>query len=462
MILWFVLLTFGGFWLILSMIEFLAELDELLLNPSQGNILFSIFFFFAAKSAAETVEGVLRDRSQKHYFSSPIDSSSIFYSKLLRVWFYNLLLFGIAMSVVLFVIVTWNIELPIDDHFLIMLYLLIILAPFVGFNISILAHLKNKWLKKINAVVAAQMITLTGIILHSRVTFFIQLEYTLLILVGSLLITVFSSRPLYREVWINSSQGTESSALHQKSLRLPRFISKSTRLVAEVEFKRRWRRKQVPGSLAVVVVMGAGLGFIYSSLGPRPDLGLGLGKYFYPSLISMTAFLAGIIHTLIPSLNLFSRDGVKLWCLRTLPSDFKEIATGKALAILLTSPVIILAIALPLPLILDYPLSFVLFSAVSSSIFIFLMSGIGLWAAAKFPNFNESTKGSPDIITMYSMIMLALLLSVIFLAIPFTLLELDPILGVLSVILAADLSALFIIWMFKRSSIVLENMELNF
>lgn len=90
------------------------------------------------------------------------------------------------------------------------------------------------------------------------------------------------------------------------------------------------------------------------------------------------------------------------------------------------------------------------------------MSGIGVWAAAKFPNFNESTKGAPDIITMYSMIMLTLILSVIFLGVPSALLEIDRVLAVLSVILATDLSALLMMGMFKKSSTILENMELNF
>jgi len=382
MTLWFILLTFGGFWLILLMIEFLADLDELLLNPSQGNVLFSIFFFFAAKSSAETVEGVLRDKSQKHYFSSPLNADSIFYSKLLRVWLYNLLLFGIAMSIVSLVVGVWNIKLPIDHQFILLLYLLIVLAPLIGFNISVLSHIKNRLLKKINLVLAGQMITLTAIVLHSGLSPFYQLGYLVLILVASLVIAVFLGAPLYEEVWSSTSQNTESSNLHGKGLKLPKSISKSTRLVAEVEFKRRWRRRQVPGSLIVVTTMGIGLILIYSSLGPRPDLGLGLGKYFYPSLIAMTAFLAVVIHILIPSLNLFSRDGMRLWCVYTLPRDMKEIVSGKALAIILSFPIIISMIALPLPIILDYPLSFILFSAFSSSVFIFLMSGIGLWAAA--------------------------------------------------------------------------------
>jgi len=462
MALWFILLTFGGFWLILSMVEFLADLDELLLNPSQGNVLFSIFFFFAAKSSAETVEGVLRDKAQKHYFSSPLDPDSIFYSKLLRVWFYNLLLFGIAMSVVSLVVGIWNIKLPINRPFIILLYFLIVLAPLIGFNISVVSHVKDRWLKKINLVLAGQMITLTAIVLHTGLSSFYQLLYLFLILGASLVIAVFLGAPLYEEVWSSTSQNTESSNLHGEGLKLPKFISKSTRLVAEAEFKRRWRRRQVPGSLIVVTTMGLGLILIYSSLGPRPDLGLGLGKYFYPSLIAMTAFLAVVIHTLIPSLNLFSRDGVRLWCVYTIPKEMRNIASGKALAVFMTSPIIILTIALPLPIILDYPLSFILFSVFSSSVFIFLMSGIGIWAAAKFPNFNESTKGAPDIITMYSMIMLALVLSVIFLAVPFTLLEIDRVLAVLGVILASDLSALFMIAMCERSSTILEKMELNF
>ncbi|MFP4142599.1 MAG: hypothetical protein ACLFT7_04565 [Thermoplasmata archaeon] len=448
--------------MVLSMIEFLAGVDELLLNPTEGNVLFGIFFFFMAKSATETLEGVLRDGSQKHFFSSPVESDSIFYSKFVRIWLYNLLLFGIAMMVVSFVVKTWHIELPVDRNFIIVLYLVVILAPLIGFNSSILLHVEDKRLKILNGIISGVLIALTGLILHSRADNLMRTYYITSMIVGALVISTFSSRVVYREVWTNSSQNSEGSIFHDRTLALPNFITKTTRLIAESELTRRWRRRQVPSSLIVVSIMGAGLGFFYWSLGPSPNIGLGMDEYFYPALIAMTAFIAAIIHVLIPSLDLFSRDGKRLWCLRSFPKDLDGVVKGKTLAILIPAPMITVVIALPLPLILGYPITYIFLSVMGSLTIIFLMSGIGIWAAAKFPNFNESTKGAPDIITMYSTVMLGLFLSGLFLAVPLFFLEINVILSALTIVFSTSLAVLFMVLMIKRSSAILKRMEFSF
>ncbi len=451
-----------GFWLTLSTIEFLAQIDEPFINPSKANVLFGIFFFFTAKATTESLEGTLRDKALKHYFTSPIDSSSLMYSRLLKVLFYNLLLFGLAMSIVLFVINIGNINIPIDNSFIIPLYLLMLLAPLAGFNLSVLSHVKKRVFKIINAFLSVQIVTFTWFVLHNDSVSSIQNHYIVLMLIGSTITLIVVTKTYYRESWAITSQGIEDSNHHSYKIKLPNFISSNIKLIAESEFTRRWRNKQIPASMGIVATMGIGLVFIYSLLGPYPEIGLEMDRYFYPSLIAMTLFISTVIHVLIPSLTLISRDGRRLWCLRTLPTYMQKILMGKAVSILLTAPIITLAIALPVPIILEYPLSFVLFSTISSWIFIFLMGGVGLWAAVKFPNFDESTRGAPDIITMYSTMMIIILLSVFFLALPIYLFMLDRVLGVLSIVFAADMAALFMISMIKRASYLLKKMELSF
>ena len=459
---WFILLILGGFWLVLSTIEFLTGLDDLLLEPSKGNVLFGIFFFFLAKSATETLEGSLRDKSQKHFFSSPIKPDSIFFSKFSRVFFYNILLFGVAMTVVSFVVKVWNFTLPVDSDFFVLLYLLVILAPILGFNSSLLIHMMDKRLKLTNAIFSGFSILMILILLHSNIRISSMIYYTILMVFGTLLISVFSCRWMYREVWTRTSQSSENSSLRKGMIKLPKLIPKDIRVIAEVELTRRCRRKQIQSSIIVVTLMGVGLGFFYLLLGPTPNIGLGLDEYFYPAFVSMTVFIATVIHVLIPSLDLFSRDGKRLWCIRSLPKSLEDIVMGKALAIIIQTPIIIAAVALPLPLILDYPFSYVFLSGMVSLTMILLMSGIGIWAAVKFPNFNESTKGAPDIITMYSTVMLGLFLSTLFLAIPLSLVEIDIILSMLMIILTVDLALLFLVLILKQSSKILKKMDFVF
>ena len=91
---------------------------------------------------------------------------------------------------------------------------------------------------------------------------------------------------------------------------------------------------------------------------------------------------------------------------------------------------------------------------------VFLFTGFGVWFGAKYPNFDESNKGNPDIMTMYLFAMGCLILGMLFLFVPFYLMIKNyNILGILMMILVTDFAALFLYYTAERGGAKLDRLE---
>ncbi|MGM0405210.1 MAG: putative ABC transporter permease subunit [Thermoplasmatota archaeon] len=459
---WFLLLLFTGFGLVLFLIEYASTLDELFIEPTRGDVLFSIFFFLFAKSSAETVDDTFRNKRLKYLITSPISSKKIIFSRLLKEIWYNLLLVAMSLLIVTFLVFTFNIQLPLDFYFIPHLYILVLLAPIAGFYMAMLTQLKDFKIKLFGIVLYGQTIPIMFYVVRTfegaiNIFFFTSV----IIIVTTILILVKSD--LFIEAWVNgiTSDTGSSFRFHKAGDFLPIIIKESIRRVAEKEILERWRRKETPGSIGVVALIGFGLFFMYFRFGKSPDLGLDVDEYLYPLLIGMALYLGVVIQIVLPSLTLFSREGRKMWSLKVLPMDSEDIIWGKVLSMLFFSWIIIFIIALPLPMILDYSPAIVLFSIISSIVMILSFTGIGAWASVRFPNYDESNDGAPDIITMYSILMLCLLASILLLSLPVTIFQSDMFLGILALIFSADMSLLLLIILVKRSAIRFEKIQLD-
>jgi len=204
-----------------------------------------------------------------------------------------------------------------------------------------------------------------------------------------------------------------------------------------------------------------GLFVMYFRFGKYPDLGLDIDELLYPLLIGMALYLGVVIQIVLPSLTLFSREGRKMWAIKVLPLDSEDIIWGKVLAMLFFSWTIVILIALPLPLVLGYNLGLILFSVISAIVMVISFSGIGVWASVKFPNYDESNDGAPDIITMYSILMLCLIVSVLLFSFPVTIFQIDQFMGILALIFTADMSLLFLYILVKRTAIGYERIQID-
>ncbi|MEF8874693.1 MAG: hypothetical protein V5A88_08515 [Candidatus Thermoplasmatota archaeon] len=434
---WFIILLIVGFWTVLMLVELAKGLEDPLFTLSEGDVLFSVFFVIMAKASVETLENTLRNEELKHYFSAPISNRKIQFSRFLKVFWYNLILAAVSVSIVSLLILTFGFAPPVNQYFYYQLYILVVLAPIIGFNLGVMVQVKGLLKKIVLLVLYSQNITLIWLVLHSQVSP-IHIAYYLLVLCSFSLVILLRSDDLFWEGWkhgttVSASSG-ENFRFHGSGDLLPKFFDREIRKVAEKEILIRWRRKESPASIGVTGMIAVGLIFFYIQLGPSPDLGLGLGEILYPLLIGMALFLAVTLQALFPALSLFGREGKAFWLIKSLPIGPEKVIQGKALSILIYTPAIPLMIALPLPIILSYSMERIFFLTLSSFIIIFLLNGIGVWASIKYPNFDESVNGAPDVTTMYTTMIAGMFLSLLFLSIPIAVFRLNPFVGSLAVI----------------------------
>ncbi len=459
---WFLILLFAGVRMTLFVIEVLADVEDLFIEPSRADILFALFFVLMAKASTETTEDTFNNQTLQYFFTSPVKNVHILLSRLFKVFWYNLLLVGVVMSIITMMVKLEGITLPTDHLFYPQLYSLMILAPITGFNISLFSKQESLILKILTLTVYGQILTAVWWILNSSSELSTQLMYTLLLTPISLIITLICT-PLFKRAWVAGIKGKNSQILrfHRKKDFLPNFMPTCIRKVAQAEILRRIRNRQIPATVGVTAVLSIGLLFIFHQLGPDPDIGLDMGKYFYPALIAMTAYTVVVIHSVIPSLTLFSRDGKRLWALRTTSASPGSIVWGKGSSSLLFSPLTTIIVILPITIVLHYPTIFILFAVTATLTMYFLFTGIGVWMGIMFPNFDESTRGAPDVMIMYTSLMICLLSGGLFLALPTAILEIDRFLGLLACILAADAAAAVMFILFKHSAKKYEDMEIN-
>lgn len=432
---WFIVLLIVGFWTVLMLVELVKGIEDPLFTLSESDILFAVFFVIMSKASVETVENTLRNEQLKHYFSAPISIGKILLSRFLKVFWYNLILVAVSVSIVALLIHTFGFNPPVDQYFYYRLYVLVILAPMIGFNLGVMTQVKGTMKKIFLSILYGQHMILVWFVLQSRISD-IHIIYYLLFMCSLSLLFLFTSDGLFWEGWKNGTSASTSSEnnlrFHAPSELLPDFLDTSIKKIAEKEILIRWRRRESPAGIGVTIMIAAGLIFFYVQLGPSPDLGLGLEGFLYPILIGMGLFLAVTLQVLFPSLSLFGREGKAFWLIKSLPVGPEKVIQGKALAILIYSPIIPLLIALPLPVILSYSIERILFLILSSFIIIFLLTGLGVWSSIKYPNFDESVNGAPDVTTMYTTMVAGMFLSLLFLSIPTAVFRLNPLLGSLA------------------------------
>lgn len=463
MTLWFIILLVGGFWMVLMMVELVQGIDDLPFTLSQGNVLFVIFFVIMSKASVETVENTMKNDQLKHYFTAPISPRKVQFSRFLKVFWYNLLLVALSLAIVSSLISSFGFEPPIDQYFLYQLYALVVAAPIIGFNIGVMIQFKDLLKKVLLLLFYGQNITLIWLALHSDIAASHVFYYLLAIIFLSFIVLLCSKEVFWRG-WKNgtSASSTKDLRLHDKSDFLPNFLDPMTRKVAEKEILIRWRRKESPSTVGVTALIGGGLIFFYIQLGPDPDLGLGLDEFFYPVLIGMGLFLACTLQILFPSLSLFGREGKAFWLIKSLPVKPTNIIRGKILAILIFGPVIPLLVAVPVPLLLGYSFDRILFLLLSSILMMLLLGAIGVWASVKYPNFDESVNGAPDVTTMYTTMMVGLFLSGMFVSIPASLFNLEVTMGLIALVVALGVASVFFFMLSELAAESYEKMEMDF
>ena len=209
-----------------------------------------------------------------------------------------------------------------------------------------------------------------------------------------------------------------------------------------------------------VAFLAGGAFFLYRQLGPASNFEGDYAPYVYPLAVSVIIYLGFVLECLIPGLAVLGRELPTLWIMKSLPVDTRKLFGAKVLAQLILTPLFILVAMLPLPIYLRFPAHLVAFIAIAAVACVFLFMAIGFWAGVKYPNMEPTMKGEPEIINMYSFMMACMFLAIFLVGGAAAVLMLDVFLGVLAVILVADVCAYALHLSVDASARLFEAMEL--
>ena len=409
MTVWFLVLALAAGWTILMLTDFVLKEGVEIQFVDGERIIFLVFLLFMTKSSFDFKFNSLKNQSLLHVIMQPRSLRSLLFGKLNRSLWYNLALVALAMVIMIGIALLWDMRLPFNaEHYLLVLALVVV-ASGIGTPLAIFGSLENNRTRIVGVWGTGLVITAVYISLISARTL------GSLIIVASLIPLVFvgavATDRYFLLAW-NAQTVSKAGRVRTSNLDFPLIKEKKLSTLVAKEWTLRVREKDIFGSIMTVIFLAAGAVFLYRQLGPPSGFEGRYAAYVYPLAVSVMIFLAFVLECLIPGLAVLGRELPTLWIMKTLPVDPRKIFSAKVLSQITLTPLFIAAVILPLPIYLRFPLTHIIFIGVAAVASIFLYLAIGFWAGVKYPNLEQTMKGEPDIMTMYSFMMVCMFLSV--------------------------------------------------
>ncbi|UCE74774.1 MAG: hypothetical protein JSV56_03480 [Methanomassiliicoccales archaeon] len=480
MAIWFIILMIAFAWIVLRTYEFSMRQGEegIFTDIEPNTLLLIIFFIFLAKSVADTTRRVAQNKALIFYLSQPIRKRNVLFGKFFSELVFNLLLFETMVGVMLLVIIISGIHIPLDLWYLGYAFILSTLGTSLGFSFSIFNALRPFSRRFI--VMLAQgpffiaVYSITMDLYQSLVHW--PLFLVLITLSFASLLLLLLCQKVFLDSWTfgtSASEGVKKSVydIFSRSPLVPaRLMDERLRALVRRELAEKVRSGAIWGTVITVIAITWGTKYAIDTLADVDLLQMSTGKYVYPLLVGMGIFAVSTLEPGISSLSGIGREGKNIWILKTAPFGGSLVAKAKALSNAAISPLIVFGTALFSAYYISYYteiklmnysfLEVAVFSVLAAQTMIFLFIGLGCWFGAKYPNFDESNKGNPDIMTMYIFAMSCLILGALFITAPFYLMIRQyNVLGLLAMILSLDIAALFLYFAAERGGKRLDRLE---
>lgn len=479
MMAWFIVLMIGFAWIVLRMFQFAMTQEESVLTDVEPNtFLLIVFFVFLAKAVADTTRRVVQNKELIFFLSQPIRQRGVLLGKFLSEQIFNVLILETIVGVMILVMLTFGVSMYLDPVYLVYTFLMVILGTSLGFTFSI--------------VNALRPLRRRGVLFLAEIPFFVvvyniisnfygplsgwPLALILFLLCVSSFLLLFICDRVFLDAWtfgISANEGAKRSVydFFERSPLVPqRLMDERLRALVRRELAEKMRSGAIWGTVITTIAITGGTMYAISSYTDVDVFQSAGGKYVYPLIVGMGIFAISTLEPGISSLSSIGREGKNLWILKTAPFRGRVIAQAKALSNVAISPLIVFGTAMLSAYYLSYHSGLTLvhysffeiaiFSALGAQTMIFLFTGLGIWFGAKYPNFDESNKGNPDIMTMYIFSMSCLFLGMLFVSVPFVLMiQRYNVLGLLMMILAMGIAALFLYYVTERGGLAIEKLE---
>jgi hypothetical protein len=465
---WSVFLAIVVLGFLVWLISFVIRTDAVTDFPLDLNdVLFLLFLAFMGKSMLDAYHTLIERQASVFLLAQPIPRAKVMAGKLVSISAFNLFLLAIGLGIITgLTLIHENMHFVIPPDIVCDAIILMMLASSAGLTYAVMSGLAS-WRRK-----------LAGALLYSPVTAMLWLsmlqlriagwELTLVLLViyvMSLAIFPITSY-LILEAWNTMTSSKSTSHLlarrHRSSFLasgVGKYFSPATGAVFDKEVKTLLRRREGIGNAITLLGFLVFAVYFYDQLEgflTLPDFAVNLLPIL---VVGLSLYLAVVMLCLVPALGAVSRDGKGSWVLKVAPVTEGEVIRGKSLAIALMLPFIVVFVALPVPLLAGLPPISFLYSALGALAMFAMFTGIGIWHGARYPNFDEASGNSPDVMTMYTVMLMCLILSVMVLGVPLAIAFADKVLGTLALIFAVDISFFILVIGMRGASKSLARME---
>jgi hypothetical protein len=458
---WFIVLLLAATWMGLRMAELVASqgLAAGPLDLQPHTLLLVYFMIMMGKSVVDTNSRVTQNKEMMLILGQPVDVYSALWGKFAYIALGNLTVLSVALGTAAAVHAAFTPGLSVPPWFVECLVPLTMLATAMGFVFSILTSQPNLARR---AVLVAVFSELAAALYFS----FDRLKGTpdylvpasMLLFAAALSCVPLASR-LFLAAWnyeVSGTEGVVQRATRTGSGRLfsaiSRWMEPGTRELFRKEMVINISRKEVGGTLFTIIGLAVVLVYLRGRMGAPAALAAPLGRLVLPLLVCVGLYIASVLQFSMLGLSSLGKEGNNFWILKHLPVKSERVFEAKAGALLVFSPVVIFAIALPLPLMAGMGPEWLAFFVLAALALAFAFTAVGIWSGTVYPNFDEGTRGTPDVMTMYLIMMACLFLGTLIVGMPGLVMYYDHAIGLMCMALSADWCALFLYHAIRRSA----------
>ncbi|MBI5000003.1 MAG: hypothetical protein HZB92_00530 [Euryarchaeota archaeon] len=447
--LWSVALAIFSIAAVVWIIAFIARSQDALAFPlALNDVLFLVFMILFGKGMFDAYHLLVERPATVFLLTQPLRPGSVIAGKAVAITVLNLALVAFVLgSVTAMTFLGRSMHFVIPPFLVADITILTMLASSAGLAYAVLSGLST-WRRKLVAgalyspVMSSVYVAMSQLKLDGW-----ALTMALLVIYLISLCALPACSFLLLEAW-NTMTSSKANAHPSKRERgrsrlyalIEHRVGVPATAVLEMEVRTLLRRREGIGN-AITIVGFIGFAFyMYGRLGAMVALSPRIAGLLPPMIVAMSIFIAANMLCLVSALGAFSKDGKAAWVVRVSPVSEEKVVRGKALSVMLMAPFIVAFVAVPLPLLAGLSWYSVLFAALGALAICATQTGLGLWFGARYPNFDEAHSNSPDVMTMYTVMLISLVACCALLIPPFALALSDKILGLLGLILAVDIS----------------------
>ena len=458
---WFILLMLAATWMGLRVADLVVSqglnAGDLAVQPH--TLLLVYFLIIMGKSVVDTNSRVTQNREMALILSQPVAVFEALWGKFAYIILGNLTVLAVVLGTATAMHALFTPELFVPVWFVACLIPLTLMATAMGFVFSIITSQPRLGVRFAGIVLFSQLASALYVSFEGLKGSPDYLVPASMFLFAAAMASVPLASGLFLAAWnyeVSGAEGVVQKATRAGSGRLLRMFTRrmepATRELFRKEMVINISRKEVGGTLFTIVGLAIVLVYLRSRMGDGGALATPFFTLVLPLLISVGLYIAAVLQYAMLGLGSLGKEGKNFWILKHLPVRSEKVFEAKAGALLVFTPVIILAIAIPLPALSGMGPVWILFFVLAGIALALAFTAVGIWSGTVYPNFDEGTRGTPDVMTMYLIMMVCLFLGATIVGLPGAVMMYDKPIGILCMALSTDWCALFLVHAIRRSA----------